>query len=375
MNRKQFLASAAASMILGSSCNQPKKYSGKRLVIIRLMGGMDGYHFIAPKNNDAFKTQRPFLYQRLNSEGIYHENDWLIHPQFGGLFDLIQYGNLNIIPHVGFEDYISYSHFTAERYWETGELIKYEEGRSELNIPTGWIGRLGDENKLKGISPKINPVITLDNYSSLFDHGNHFQGLIFEGIDPKQNYIPLLENWLQQNSDKKNYVTRLIENQFNQLAYTMQLENQMVDRKDFLGKIRQVEEILEKDLPFKVIHLSQDGYDTHANQKQRIEPLFKDVVDGLKSLNKYLKESGKQEETLVFVYSEFGRSIETNDSGGTDHGKANLAFILGGHKTVSSFKYPLTNIETFQVGRHHYVKHQINYQDIQLRITDWLIDV
>jgi uncharacterized protein (DUF1501 family) len=146
-----------------------------------------------------------------------------------------------------------------------------------------------------------------------------------------------------------------------------------VNRKNFVGKIRQVKEIIEKELPFRVIHVSQDGYDTHANQKPRIEPLLGEVVDGLNELYQFLKTSRKLEEPLVFVYSEFGRSIETNDSGGTDHGKANLAFIMGGRQTLANFQYPLTPIQTFQVGRHHYVKHDINYQEIQQKITDWLI--
>lgn len=373
MNRKQFIASSSAALLLGNACQSQPKFLGKRLVIIRLMGGMDAYHFIAPKNNEIFQLHRSQLYRKLNTEGIAFEKDWLINPQFDTLANLINTGNLTIIPQVGFDDYNSYSHFTAERYWETGELVKYEEGRIENSLPTGWIGRLGDQNKLIAIGSNIKPVITLDNYSSLFDHGEKFQGIIYEGINPTQNYIPLMQEWMEAQSNSNTIIHRLLEDQINQLSVTMKFENQMVDRKNFVGKLRQVKEIIEKDLPFRVIHLSQDGYDTHANQKPRIEPLFGEVMDGLNLLYQFLRKSKKLEETLVFVYSEFGRSIETNDSGGTDHGKANLAFMMSGSQTLANFEYPFAPIQTFQVGRHHYVKHTINYQEIQHKITDWLI--
>ncbi len=372
MNRREFIGTSIAAALMSQSCNDITKYEGKRLIIIRLMGGWDGYHFIAPSKHPLFEQQRPHIYNPLNFKGIQINEDWKLHPQFRALFDLIQKDVLKIIPNVGFNDYSGYSHFTAERYWETGEMKKFEEGIIEKENPLGWIGKLGDAKSIKNIHPDIRPVITLDNYSTIFDNGINFKGVQFESVDPKKNYLSLMEEWLS-NQSKNHRIFQLIQDQFNQIQLTKQLNLQLVDRKNLKGKVEQALEIIEKDLPFQIIHLSQDGYDTHANQVQRIEPLFNEVSESLNTLYNKLKDSNKLKDTLVFVYSEFGRSIETNDSGGTDHGKANHALLLSDSKNLNSFYFLLPEIQTFQVGRHHYVKHNIDYRDIQKRIIDWLV--
>jgi uncharacterized protein (DUF1501 family) len=43
-----------------------------------------------------------------------------------------------------------------------------------------------------------------------------------------------------------------------------------------------------------------------------------------------LKQSGHWKDTLVFVYSDFGRKVGENQSGGTDHGHAGLSLLAGG---------------------------------------------
>ncbi len=43
-----------------------------------------------------------------------------------------------------------------------------------------------------------------------------------------------------------------------------------------------------------------------------------------------LKLLGLWDRTLVLTYSEFGRRVEENRNGGTDHGTANVHFVMGG---------------------------------------------
>jgi uncharacterized protein (DUF1501 family) len=71
MNRREFIGTSIAAALISQSCNNITKYEGKRLIIIRLMGGWDGYHFIAPSKHPLFEQQRPHIYNPLNFKGMY----------------------------------------------------------------------------------------------------------------------------------------------------------------------------------------------------------------------------------------------------------------------------------------------------------------
>lgn len=43
-----------------------------------------------------------------------------------------------------------------------------------------------------------------------------------------------------------------------------------------------------------------------------------------------MKRLGKQDEVAILIHSEFGRRVPENTSLGTDHGTANVSFVLGG---------------------------------------------
>ena len=52
--------------------------------------------------------------------------------------------------------------------------------------------------------------------------------------------------------------------------------------------------------------------------------------DGLAAFYTDIRNRGLASDTTVIVFSEFGRRISENGSGGTDHGAAGLMFVLGG---------------------------------------------
>jgi len=52
--------------------------------------------------------------------------------------------------------------------------------------------------------------------------------------------------------------------------------------------------------------------------------------DGLWAFYQDVRNRGLSSDTTVIVFSEFGRRISENGSGGTDHGAAGLMMVLGG---------------------------------------------
>ena len=91
-----------------------------------------------------------------------------------------------------------------------------------------------------------------------------------------------------------------------------------------------VSRLIAGGLPTRVYYVSLGGFDTHANQLPSHERLMTDLNAALSSFVKDLKSQGNFERVLLLSFSEFGRRVQENGSGGTDHGAAAPLFILGG---------------------------------------------
>ncbi|MBI1777327.1 MAG: DUF1501 domain-containing protein [Proteobacteria bacterium] len=78
----------------------------------------------------------------------------------------------------------------------------------------------------------------------------------------------------------------------------------------------------------RIAVLEITGWDTHAQQNGRLMQPLTALAEGLAALADGLGPVWS--ETIVVAASEFGRTVAANGTGGTDHGTAGVAFILGG---------------------------------------------
>ena len=81
----------------------------------------------------------------------------------------------------------------------------------------------------------------------------------------------------------------------------------------------------------KVAVMDIGGWDTHANQggaRGRLAGALQVLAEGLRDMAEALGPAWRQ--TAVLVVTEFGRTAAVNGTGGTDHGTAGAAFLLGG---------------------------------------------
>ena len=83
-------------------------------------------------------------------------------------------------------------------------------------------------------------------------------------------------------------------------------------------------------LPTRVYYVSHGGYDTHNGQARTHERLMKELGEGIASFTADLKAQGNFNRVMLITFSEFGRRVAQNASGGTDHGAAAPMIILGG---------------------------------------------
>ena len=102
--------------------------------------------------------------------------------------------------------------------------------------------------------------------------------------------------------------------------------------------------------------------------------LYNDLGSCLKTFAYDLNRIGEWGNTQILVYSEFGRSIDENTNGGTDHGTAGPVFVLGGKQIYGNLADIKPIYETYNIIDKPYLRHQIDFRDIFNRvINNWLL--
>jgi uncharacterized protein (DUF1501 family) len=98
---------------------------------------------------------------------------------------------------------------------------------------------------------------------------------------------------------------------------------------DFSRNLRVAAALIQAQIGSRVISLEIDGFDTHDNQRARHDQLMRQLDSGLTAFFDDIRGTSAGDETLVVVFSEFGRRLKENGSRGTDHGVAAPMLVLG----------------------------------------------
>ena len=79
----------------------------------------------------------------------------------------------------------------------------------------------------------------------------------------------------------------------------------------------------------RIFYAQHGSFDTHSNELLSHAKLWQDVSRATSDLTADLEEHGLIDDTLILIWSEFGRRIHDNGTG-CDHGSGGVAFVLGG---------------------------------------------
>jgi uncharacterized protein (DUF1501 family) len=93
----------------------------------------------------------------------------------------------------------------------------------------------------------------------------------------------------------------------------------------------QVAQLIKSDIGLEVAFADIGGWDTHAAQgaaRGQLANRLKEFGDGLAALYRDLGD--RMRNIVVLTMTEFGRAMQENGSGGTDHGHASCMFVAGG---------------------------------------------
>ncbi len=99
----------------------------------------------------------------------------------------------------------------------------------------------------------------------------------------------------------------------------------------FGNSLKQIAQLLKANLGVEAAFSDIGGWDTHQNQGNATGQLANRLREFSDSIAAFWTDMGNDTENITLVtMSEFGRTARQNGTGGTDHGHANVMFVLGG---------------------------------------------
>jgi uncharacterized protein (DUF1501 family) len=102
------------------------------------------------------------------------------------------------------------------------------------------------------------------------------------------------------------------------------------DGNQLAGRLKTLAGLLAQPLGVRIAVVEGDGaFDTHDNQREELDGGLAKVSAALSAFQADLAARGLDQRVTTFVWSEFGRRAEQNDSGGTDHGAGGVGWVQG----------------------------------------------
>jgi len=102
-------------------------------------------------------------------------------------------------------------------------------------------------------------------------------------------------------------------------------------RSPFGQALRQIAQLTKSDVGLEVAFADIGGWDTHVRQGAAQGQLATRLDDFARAIAALVADLGdRMEDTVVLTMSEFGRAVNENGNGGTDHGHGNAMMVVGG---------------------------------------------
>jgi len=311
------------------------------LVVVQLSGGNDGLNTVAPVGAAEYHKARPGIGLTEQQALMLDGNKGIgLHPELKEIYDLIDAGRANVIQGVGYPN-PNRSHFLSMDVWHSGISLDRQDG-------TGWIGRamdhtdhkdgdipvlaIGAEAPMAGVGKKQAPV-SFSRQDLFRFTARDMHESVAQQYD-KANRAGVLPN--AGDADHGSNAAFLMKTSLSaQLASDQVRDAVRIEAKakwpnhGLARQLKMVAAMIGAELPTRVYYVSMGGFDTHANQLGRHQNLLRQFSESMAAFNRELAAIGRDKDVLTLAFSEFGRRVSQNASGGTDHGAAGPMFLMG----------------------------------------------
>ena len=342
----------------------------KKLVIVQLSGGNDGLNTIVPFTNDIYYENRQGISIPKN-DLIKVTDDLGFNKSLAPLKNLYDQGYLSIINNVGYPN-PNRSHFRSTDIWQTASS-------ANEYLDTGWLGRYIDRY---GKMPYSG--IEIDDSLSLIMKGETMNGIATKNprILFDNTQTPYFKKVLSHQSDQHlsehnlGYLYKTMIEAKSSAKYIYETSKTYKSKQEYpnnaFGKqLKTTAEFINSNIQSKVYYVSMGGFDTHANQADRQKRLLSTYSESMEVFVNELKQNDTFKDTLILTFSEFGRRVQQNAAGGTDHGAANNVFIIGENLKLKGFYNELPDLANLDANGD--IIHTVDFRSVYATILEkWL---
>ena len=309
VDRRSFLG--AATLLAAPKIVFAQAATERRFIFIIQRGAADGLNTVIPYAEPAYASLRGALAID-PAAALKLDGTFALHPALPKLRELYGAGEASFL-HAVASPYRDRSHFDGQNVLETG-------GKAPYQLKDGWM------NRLLGLLPRsgkeaiaFSPAVPL----------------ALQGATEVTTYAP--STLPQANDDLLMRVEQVYapDPQLRAL-WASALEARGMAGERMGGGSRQDAAALGKiaagflaraDGP-RIAMIETSGWDTHSGQDARLAAQLRGLDGLIGALREGLGPVWGQ--TVVLVATEFGRTVAANGTGGTDHGTASAAMLVGG---------------------------------------------
>ena len=307
----------------------------KRLVVIFQRGAADGLNIVVPHADPAYYAMRPTINIPRNSV-IDLDGFFGLHPSMSAFQPLWQQRHLAIIHAAGSPD-PTRSHFDAQDFMESGTPGVKATDDGWLNRALHSLPAPPQKSAFRAIAlgpslPRIisgsEPAVAVNNISDFRVGGrNPYAAPIANTFEAM--YEQSVDSVLHGTGQETFEAVKMLKSA--DPAHYMPAAGANYPRGRFGDSLKQLAQLIKANLGVQVAFADIGGWDHHVNEgntQGQIANLLRDFSQSLAAF--WIDLGDLAEDTVVVTMSEFGRTARENGNRGTDHGHANVMFVMGG---------------------------------------------
>ena len=305
------------------------------LVLITLYGGNDGLDTVVPAADPA--------YQKLRGTLAISEHDALpladglaLHPSLVRLKRRYDTGSVAIVRGVGYPQ-PDHSHFRSMSIWQTAS--------PQTAISSGWLGRWLDATassaadrggpvQAVGVGATLTPALVGQRRSAA---AVPIGTLAVPGGALGKSIRALYAPGAPAGGGSLLDVVAGVDNDYLSVADRLgplldSAASRPAGRKggdDLSTQLGIVSRLVRAGVPTQAYAVSMGGFDTHAGEGPTHKDLLAELDSAVDTFLSSVAGSPHAGRLVVMIYSEFGRRVVPNGSGGTDHGTAAPVILTG----------------------------------------------
>ncbi|MHB8718358.1 MAG: DUF1501 domain-containing protein [Candidatus Dormibacteria bacterium] len=388
VTRRDFLAASLASFASGVvvppafakgvfAATTDGTHNDRVLVVLQMAGGNDGLNTVVPYGDPAYLAARASI--GVKPEDVLHLDGQVgLNSALGGIKSLFDAGQVAVVRGVGYDN-PTYSHFENLYVWEyadparqqtdgwLGKLLAAQLDSQGHPLTACALGESSTPSEMRDPTATVSVIPSVDAYRvrggaaaeatapALYQHTPGIYGALFDtALGTAESGIATLSRGSSSYTPAVPYGVKGAAATPNSLGSALQLTAQMIATEPSV----------------KLCHVVLGGWDTHQDQVARQTALLTELDAAVTAFMKDLAAHNQQDRVVLMTWSEFGRRITENASGGTDHGAAGPMFIIGAPVRGGLVGEQPSLTSTIDGGN---LKYTVDFRSVyQSLIRDWL---